>query len=168
MYSTPATTKGTQSTNAIATQDMKDSGRSYLTLTSQALAGVTSETIISFSQNKAGTVTASVSSYTITSGKTLRIQNISYSIRAGAATVPFARMTLRSNTAGATTATSNVVWAGPEVFGISATSGVGGQISVDFPDGLEIAGNGTISVGMSHLDQATTNVINVSITGYEY
>lgn len=165
----PVATKGAQA-SAQSVQSLKDSGRTFITLTAQALAGVTSETLIStFNLNKGGTyTTGSVGSYTITSGKTLRIQNISMSIRAGAAAVPFSRMTLRSNTAGATVATSNILWQGPEVFGISATSGVGGQVSVDFPDGLEVAGNGTISIGMSHLDQATTNVINISIVGYEY
>jgi hypothetical protein len=109
-----------------------------------------------------------VTSYTITSGKTLRIQSINVSVRAAAAAVPFSRCILRSNTAGATVVGSNVVYNCGEVFGIAATIGVGGQEMINFPDGLEIAGNGTISIGMSHLDQATTNIINVTICGYEY
>lgn len=160
--------KGTQGARAIANQDLKDSGRTYLTLSATAAAGVTAETLFSMSENRGGTVTGSIGSYTITSGKTLRIQNISVSVRAGAAAVPFSRVTLRSNTAGATTATSAVVIQCPEVFGIAATTGVGGQMSMDIPDGLEIAGNGTVSIGLSHLDQATTNIINVTLTGYEY
>jgi hypothetical protein len=164
----PALTKGTQGAAGFSVQALKDAGRSYLTLTATAAAGVTSETLLSTSQNKAGTVTASVTSYTVTSGKTLRIQGITLSVRAGAAAVPFARLTLRSNTAGATTAASAVLYQIPEVFGISATIGVGGQIAIDIPDGLEIAGNGTVSIGLSHLDQATTNVINATLVGYEY
>jgi len=160
--------KGTQGARALTTQDIKDSGRSYLTLTATAAAGVTAETLFSMSENRAGTVTAAVSSYTITSGKTLRITAMTLSVRAAAAAVPFSRATLRSNTAGATTATSAVVFQLPEVFGIAATIGVGGQISIDIPDGLEIAGNGTISIGVSHLDQATTNIINFTLVGYEY
>lgn len=161
-------TKGTQGSTGFSVQELKDAGRTFLTLTATAAAGVTSETIFSLSQNKGGTVTGGITSYTITNGKTLRIQNISASVRSGAAAVPFSRVTLRSNTAGATIATSAVVIQCPEVFGISATTGVGGQMSMDIPDGLEIAGNGTISIGLSHLDQATTNVINVTLTGYEY
>ena len=160
--------KGTQGARALTTQDIKDSGRSYLTLTATAAAGVTAETLFSLSENRAGTVTGAVSSYTITSGKTLRITAMTLSVRAAAAAVPFSRCTLRSNTAGATTATSAVVFQLPEVFGIAATIGVGGQISIDIPDGLEIAGNGTISIGVSHLDQATTNIINFTLVGYEY
>jgi len=161
-------TKGTQGAAGFTTQDLKDSGRSYLTLTATAAAGVIAEAMLSLSQNKAGTVTAAVTSYTITSGKILRINAITISVRAGAAAVPFSRVTLRSNTGGATIATSAVVFQCPEVFGISATTGVGGQISIDIPDGLEIAGNGTISIGLSHLDQATTNILNVTLCGYEY
>src|SRR5271170_2252040 len=160
--------KGTQGARALTTQDIKDSGRSYLTLTATAAAGVTAETLFSLSENRAGTVTGAVSSYTITSGKTLRITAMTLSVRAAAAAVPFSRATLRSNTAGATTATSAVVFQLPEVFGIAATIGVGGQINIDIPDGLEIAGNGTISIGVSHLDQATTNIINFTLVGYEY
>jgi hypothetical protein len=160
--------KGTQGARGLAVQELKDAGRSYLTFTATAAAGVTSETLLSLSQNLAGTVTAAVTSYTIPSGKTLRLQNASYSVRAGAAAVPYARLTLRSNTSGATTATSAVVYQFPEVFGISATTGVGGQYAVDIPDGLEIVGNGTITIGVSHLDQATTNVINFTLCGYLY
>lgn len=160
--------KGTQGARAITTQDIKDSGRTYVSFSATGIAGVTGEALISFSQNKGGTVTAGVTSYTITSGKTFRIQSITVSVRAGAAAVPFSRCILRSNTAGATIATSSVVYNCGEVFGISATTGVGGQETISFPDGLEIAGNGTVSFGMSHLDQATTNIINVTIAGYEY
>jgi hypothetical protein len=160
--------KGTQGARAITTQDIKDSGRTYVTFSATAAAGVTTEALFSFSQNKGGTVTAGVSSYTITSGKTFRIQSISVSVRAGAAAVPFSRCILRSNTAGATVATSNVVYNCGEVFGIAATIGVGGNETIEFPDGLEIAGNGTVSFGMSHLDQATTNIVNVTIAGFEY
>jgi hypothetical protein len=160
--------KGTQGARALTTQDIKDSGRSYLTLTATAAAGVTAETLFSLSENRAGMVTAAVTSYTITSGKTLRITAMTLSVRAGAAAVPFSRATLRSNTAGATTATSSIVFQLPEVFGIAATTGVGGQVAIDIPDGLEIAGNGTITIGISHLDQATTNIINFTLCGYEY
>jgi hypothetical protein len=164
----PTLTKGTQGSAGFSVQDLKDSGRTFVTFTATGIAGVTGEALISFSQNKGGTVTAGVTSYTITSGKTFRIQSINISVRAGAAAVPFSRCILRSNTGGATTATSAVVYNCGEVFGISATIGVGGQEMINFPDGLEIAGNGTVSFGMSHLDQATTNVINVTICGYEY
>lgn len=160
--------KGTQGARGLTTQDMKDSGRTFVTFSATGIAGVTGEALISFSQNKGGTVTGGVSSYTITSGKTFRFQSIAISVRAGAAAVAFSRCILRSNTAGATVVGSSVVVNCGEVFGSAAVSGTGGSAFVNFPDGLEIAGNGTISFGMSHLDQATTNIINVTICGYEY
>src|SRR6266478_1079249 len=163
-----ATAKGTQATNGIGIQELKDSGRSYLSFSALAAAGVVAEALFSFSQNKQGIVTAGVSSYTITNGKTLRITSISISVRAGAAAVPFSRCALRHNPAGATIATSPIAYLVPEVFGISATIGVGGQISVPIPDGLEFFGNGTQTIGMSHLDQATTNILNVTVYGFEY
>lgn len=164
----PPTAKGTQGVTAQPVQNLKDAGRSYFTLTALAAAGVTAEALFTFSQNKAGTVTPSVTSYTITNGKILRIQSVTISVRAGAAAVPFSRCVLRSNTGGATVVGSNVVYDFGEVFGIAATIGVGGSMTINFPDGLEIAGNGTISIGVSHLDQATTNVLNFTLCGYEY
>jgi hypothetical protein len=164
----PTLTKGTQGATGLSTQDLKDAGRTYVTFTALAAAGVTSEALLSFSQNKQGAVTAGVTSYVVPSGKTLRITTITISVRAGAAAVPFARCILRHNTAGATIATSPVAFLCPEVFGISATIGVGGQIAVAVPDGLEFRGDGTQTIGMSHLDQATTNILNVTICGFEY
>lgn len=164
----PTLTKGTQGATGFSVQELKDAGRTYVALTATGIAGVIAEAIVTFSQNKAGTVTAGVTSYTITSGKTFRIQSIAVSVRAAASAVPFARCILRSNTAGATIATSSIVFNCTEVFGIAATIGVGGNEFINFPDGLEIAGNGTVSFGMSHLDQATTNILNISIYGYEY
>lgn len=115
-----------------------------------------------------GVQSTGVSSYTITNGKTLRIQSIALSVRAGAAAVPWVRLTVRHNTAGATVVGSNVLIQVPEVFGISATSGVGGQMAFDVPDGLEIVGDGTKSIGVSLAAQATTNVVSFTIVGYEY
>jgi hypothetical protein len=160
--------KGTQGARAITTQDIKDSGRTYVTFTATAAAGVIAETLLSMAQNKQGVNTAGVTSYTITSGKTLRITSIAVSVRSAAAAIAFARVALRHNTAGATTSASPIAYLVPEVNTLNATLGSGGDIAIDIPDGLEFYGNGTQSIGISHLDQATTNILNVTISGYEY
>ena len=160
--------KATQGARALTTQDMKDSGRSYVSFTALAAAGVTAEALLSFAQNKQGVNTAGVTSYTITSGKTLRITSIGVSVRSGAAAVAFSRLALRHNTAGATTTASPIAYLVPEANTLNATSGSGGDVIVDIPDGIEFFGNGTQSIGVSHLDQATTNILNVTVYGYEY
>jgi hypothetical protein len=163
-----ALTKGSQGATGFTVQNLKDAGRTYVTLTAIAAAGVTSEALLSFSQNKQGAVTGSVTSYVIPSGKTLRITAISVQLKSAAAAIAFARCVLRHNTAGAATASSPVVFIVPEVNTNSATSGTGANVVIAIPDGLEFFGNGTQAIGMSHLDQATTNILNVTICGYEY
>jgi hypothetical protein len=160
--------KGTQGVDALMTQDFKDSGRNYLSFTIQGGGGAVSETLLSFVQNKQGTNTAGVTSYTITSGKTLRITSISVSIRSAAAAIAWVRLSLRHATGGATTNASPIAFQVPEVNTSSATSGTGAAIVVPIPDGIEFFGNGTQSIGMSQLAQATTNIINVTVYGYEY
>lgn len=163
----PAITKGTQGSTGFTTQDLKDAGRSYVVLVATGVAGVTSETLFTFSQNKQGVNTEGVTSYTVTTGKTLRIQGLYCSNRDGATTVSWTRAVLRHNTGGATSATSPKV-VGIEIGGAGALSGSVGTSALPFPDGIEIFGNGTQSIGVSHLDQATTNLVTCTLVGYEY
>lgn len=165
--SAPTLTKGTQGANGLSTQDLKDAGRTFVTLNADGVAGVTSNTALTFSKNVGNTVTATQTSYTITSGKTFRVQNITLALRSAAAAIAFAKVYLRSNSAGATVAASNIIWS-TEINTNSATSGTGAWTVVDFPDGFEIAGDGTKSIGLSHLDQATTNLVSATLVGYEY
>lgn len=162
-----ALTKGTQGTVGLSTQDLKDAGRTYVVLVATGVAGVTTEALFSFQQNKGGTVTQSVTSYTITSGKTLRIQGLYCSNRDGAATISWTRANIRSSIVGATVAASALVF-GLETGGSGALTGATGDFAALIPDGLEIAGNGTVSIGVSHLDQATTNLVTCTLVGYEY
>src|SRR5208282_5448187 len=74
-------TKGTQGAAGFSVQELKDAGRTYVSFTATAAAGVTAEALLSLSQNKQGTVTAGVTSYTVTSGKTLRVTAISVSVK---------------------------------------------------------------------------------------
>lgn len=160
--------KGTQAARALGVQSMLDAGRTYVAFTAVAAAGVTAEALLSVSQNKQGVNTAAQTNYTVTTGKTLRITSISVSVRAGAAAFAFARVALRHNTAGATTAASPIAYLVPEVISPAALAGAGGTISCPVPEGIEFYGNGTQTIGISHLDQATTNILNVTVYGYEY
>jgi hypothetical protein len=163
-----ATAKGTQGTNFIDVQEAKDTGRTYVTFTADAIAGVTTEALVSFTQNRQGTTTAAVTSYTVTSGKTLRIQSITAACQSGSALAEeWVRVKIRHNTAGATTATSALVYTVSCGTNVAAAAAVN-NIHADIPDGLEIYGNGTQSIGVSHLSSATTNVESITLCGYEY
>ncbi len=151
----------------MTTQDLKDAGRTYVVFVATAVAGVTSEALFSFDLSKQGAVTHSTTSYTVTNNKTLRLQGMYCSNRAGAAAVSFTRATLRHNTAGATVATSPLVAS----FEVGISTGVINNTAygnAPFPDGIEIRGDGTQSIGVTHLDQATTNLVTCTLVGYEY
>ncbi len=163
----PSITKGTQGSTGFTTQDLKDAGRTYVVLVATGVAGVTSETLFSFTSSTQGVQTNAVTSYTITNAKTLRIQGLYCSNRAGAGTISWTRAVIRHNTAGATTVTSPMILG----FEIGVSTGLVNTTAygdAPIPDGIEIKGNGTQSIGVSHLDQATTNTVTCSLVGYEY
>jgi hypothetical protein len=162
-----ALTKGTQGTTGFSVQNLKDAGRTYVTFTADTVAGVTSETLMSMTQNKQGSITASQTNYTITSGKTLRIQSITIAVQAGTGAGEWVRVKIRHNTAGATTTSSALVYT-VGCGNTAATTATSGEISVPIPDGLEIFGNGTQTIGITHISSATTNVESVTVCGYEY
>lgn len=159
--------KGTQASTGTTVQELKDSGRIYVVLVATGVAGVTTEALFTFSQNKQGVNTDGVTTYTVTSGKTLRIQGLYCSNRDGTTTISWSRAVIRHNTGGACTATSPKV-VGIEVGDAAALAGGTGYADVPFPDGIEIFGNGTQAICVSHLDQANTNVVTCSLVGYEY
>jgi hypothetical protein len=163
----PTLTKGTQGSTGFSTQNLKDAGRTYITFTADAVAGVVAETLLTFTVNKQGTATASQTNYTVTSGKTLRIQAITIGVQAGAAAGEWVRVKLRHNTAGATTTASSLVLTAACGTGGATTAGMGEE-SFPLPDGLEIFGNGTQTIALTHISSATTNVESITLVGYEY
>ena len=160
------TTKGIQATPLLGVQQPKDSGRTYITFTADAVAGVTSETLVTFTLNKQGTTTATQTNYTPTNGKTLRVQSITLSVQSGAGAGGWVRIKLRHNTAGATTTSSALVTIAET--GTSNATALGAGLSVPIPDGLEFFGDGTQTIGFTHLSSAITNVESITICGYEY
>lgn len=163
----PTLTKGTQSANGFSVQNLTDAGRTYITLNADAVAGVIANTSVTVARNVGGTVTAGQTSYTVTNGKTFRIQSITLSLRSAAAAIAWLRVYLRSNNVGATIATSPIVWS-QEINSNSAVLGTGATATITFPDGLEIPGDGTRSIGLSMIGQAITNIVSITLAGFEY
>jgi hypothetical protein len=167
-----AAPKGTQAANALATQDLKDSGRSEINFTVDSLAGATSETAVSFNQNRDGVATGSVTSYVITSGKTLRLHSVT--VCADFVTNADRQIfRFRRNNAGSISCSSSPVWwtisVAPPTTAVTADSGAACVTSV-FPEGYEIYGDGTKTVGVCQIqaNSHTTNIISVSVNATEY
>ncbi len=170
-----ALTKGTQGANGFTVQDLKDSGRTTLSWTVDALAYTTaSEALLTVTESRNGAATTTWTSVLVTSGKRLRIQHISASMTAlgSGTTVPQrGRIGIRFNTAGAATASSPLVWRGAMSTGLTIKSAV--TANWDFPDGLEFLGDGTKQIGVSAIfpDYVSTTGLGdftMSCIAFEY
>lgn len=161
----PAITKNTQGATGFTTQDLKDAGRSRVAVTFMAVAPAVADTLLNLIKVTNGVAAAGATSIGVTAGKTLRINSITFSIRANAAAAAFGTLTLRQNPAGATVLAS-VAEARLDVGNTAATIGASDKVEVIFPDGMEFSGTQTF--GLSLAAQAITNIISISINGFEY
>jgi hypothetical protein len=167
-----ATGKGNQALSGagLSTQDIKDSGRSYVVFSADGVTPAVSETVITFTKTIADTQTTGQTTYTITNLKTLRIQAICASATMGAAANRI-RVALRLNTGGACIAGSNILLPVLELapnFGTATAAEGGANGCVPIPDGLEIAGNGTKAICLSEAATAASGTLTVNLIGYEY
>jgi hypothetical protein len=159
-----ATAKSTQATNFFPTQDAKDSGRTYMTFYIDAIAGVTTEALVTMNINTGGTVTTGTS-YTVPAGKKLRLQAISGSVRTTNTTNQSGRIRVRS--AVAVAASSGIVMdiVIPGLTGTNA-AGVGNLANYTVPDGIEIAAGQQI--GISQIISAVASTVSCIVTGFLY
>ncbi len=163
--------KGTQGANALATQNLKDSGRSKVILTSVRVASITTEALLSLTQLKGDGTTTTGTSYTVTAGKTLRIQSMKlYAQLNTAVTAAYVSCRLREGAAGggAVSATSNIIAiAESNTVAVTDIVGIGAPpLIVNFPDGLEIAGGQQL--GISEIALNVDLTVTVVMIGYEY
>lgn len=139
---------------------------------SGAASGATgTETAITLTRStSAGGATASGASYTVTSGKRLRLSQITFASRGNAtATAQVTTFSLRVNTAGAVTTTSNIWLQGRTA--TPATALAWDRLVLNFGDlGPAVTGDGTLQIGVTANAVFTTNAPtwDVVITGYEY
>jgi hypothetical protein len=160
------TAKATQGALGLATQDLKDSGRVAKVYYAANFTAATTEAMVTLTPVSDGTTSGTATSFTVTNGKRFRVQSLSVHVKNAGAAVQSCLCTLRINTAAATTTASPVqlqVGAGTPV--ATANAGAFGWAVV--PDGLEILGNGTVTIGISQVGTATAGNW-VTLVGYEY
>lgn len=138
------------------------SPRTPITFFIDTISGITSESLALMTINHGGSPSTS-NSYTVTSGKTLRLQNITTSIQGTNSTVQTSKIRVRS-------APSSVSTSSPIIYGsFLSTSGITNHIGVtvvDFSDGLEISSGQQI--GISHLESSVNSNLTVCLVGFEY
>jgi hypothetical protein len=168
----PTLTKGTQGATGFSTQDLKDAGRTAVRYYAVAAAAgtTTTETAITLTKSSGTSATSTGTSFVITSGKTFRIEAITFATRGNTtATAQSTTFNFRINTAGAvTTSTTPIILAMRSA--TPATSLAWDRVFVTIPDGMEIAGDGTLQFGITAAATYTTNAPtwDVTIIGFEY
>ena len=156
--------KGIQGANAVAVQNLKDSGRNLVVLSCAPTVSVTAEALLSLVGWKSGAALAAATSYTVTTGKTLRIQKISLKAKfiTPSTTITFANATLNIRVGTALTAATLVSQHNIDCNAEFSTP----EVVLIFPDGLELA-SGTV-FAISQIASAVTLDVQVSVVGYEY
>jgi hypothetical protein len=150
--------------NPMPTRDLKDTGRTYITITLDATGGITSEALATaLSVNKGGTNTINQTSYTVTSGKTLRVIFLGSSVKNTTTTAVNSRLRLR--TAATVSATSPIAIAN-EAGSATAVANMTATDDTAIPEGLEIAGGQQI--GISHIETSSSSTVSCCLIGYEY
>lgn len=148
-------------------RDLKDTGRASVMLTAEAVAGATSEALITLTQSKGGGATTTGTNYPVTAGKTLRVQALVITLVSTTTTANTTRIRLRVNTGGAVAVNSPLQFS-VRVGWPSATfiANEVATVVVPIPDGLEFpAGAG---IGITHQEAAANGTVDVSVVAYEY
>jgi hypothetical protein len=161
-YNPVASGNTTTIVGTVATQELKDTNRTYVTWFADGISSVTTEALVSIPVNRGGTLGSSLTTYTVTSGKTLRLQALSASITESTSTVSTLKLRLR---VGSSVTTSSPVVAGMSI----SSSGVvnnSGFAEISIPDGMEIASGQ--QVGLSMVSGTTTGTVTFNLIGFEY
>lgn len=166
-------TKGTQGSTGVSTQDLKDAGRTLVTLTAERVIPIlTTDTIVTFSKLVGDTVTATQTTYAVTSGKTLRLQYMTISLTPSSTTLGVVQVRLRTLSSGACTVAAGVRVAGWEIGNPGTATQVANASNqredIMFPDGMEFSGaTRNICISMNAL-AAASQTVTISLVGYEY
>jgi len=170
----PTLTKGTQGSTGFSTQDLKDAGRVTIAWTVTGfVTTATAEALLTVTESRDAAATTTFTTKVITSGKRLRIQSIMWQIGGAGSTPAISRCTLRIrvNTAGAVTTSSPVQFI-TQAQAIASARSMDTNV-VEFPDGLEFSGNGTVQIGFTcespdWVTTTNTPYVNLSIVAFEY
>ena len=157
------TAQGTQGDFALATQDLKDSGRNPVTIIYDLSTISTTEALLTATLWRGGAST-SATTFSVSSGMTFRITSFSLALRPSAST---ATTTNWNRAALRWTTTTLATTSAPAIAVMASGAAAGGSnanISVD--DGYELAAG--VIYGISAIAGNTTDVADICITGFEY
>jgi|ERR1019366_2402410 hypothetical protein len=160
----PTLTKGTQGATGLSTQDLKDAGRVIKTYVAAAVAGVTTEALVTLTPYADLVAGGTATTFAVTAGKRLRLQSMIVTWRNNTAVAGGVTINFRTNA-------GTVLVSSPIQFAVNAstalaTIGSGTTQVLMFPDGLELSG--TMQFGLTQLAVGAVVGFTVSCVGYEY
>ena len=157
---------------ALLSQQYHNAGRTnvHFWATAAAAGTTTTETAITLTKSGSpGAATSSAASFVVTSGKRFRIIRAVFGSRGHLTqTAQITNFTIRVNTGGAVTTTSNA-WMTVGT-ATPATSLAWDRADLGVDEGMEVVGDGTLQIGITANATYTTNAPTwyVSIVGFEY
>lgn len=163
--------KSIQAANALATQDLKDSGRVHVSIYGYQVPGIiTTEALfgagLTFS-SRDGAAGVQGQQFAVTAGKRFRIQSLSVTIKNTAAAAGTSKLVLRYLGAGGTILNTSPTLLTFDLGSNNATAANYLEpISVQIPDGLELVSGSTF--GFTNLSSAATMLHTITLLGYEY
>jgi hypothetical protein len=160
-----ATRKGIQSQTFLPVQSAKDTGRVAKVYTATAVAGVTTEALITLTPLSDFVAGSTGTSFAVTAGKRLRLQGMSVTWRSATAAAGSVILRFRVSNTGAVTA-STAISAALGVTQATATAGFCASSTFTFPDGFELSG--TMQLGITQLASAAATGLDFELYGYEY
>lgn len=169
----PTLTKGTQGATGFSTQDLKDSGRVHVNyyVSASTVGATTVESALTFTKASGTSATSSGYTFVITSGKRYRIESITVASQGNAvATAQTTTFSFRANAAGnCTTASTPVMWKAKTATPATASAWDRPPVFI-FPEGWEIAGDGTLQIcaSVNSVYVANAPTADMIIAGYEY
>lgn len=163
----PTLTKATQGATGFSTQDLKDAGRVMVTYTATALAGVTTEALISLTPYRDLTAAGAATTHAVTANKRLRLQSITLSLRS-TSTVNVGCL-VRFRMLAGTVLVGSPIHNSVGCMSSNLATAVAGNAqseTLTFPDGFELSG--TMQFGLTQLCSNVAVTLDVQVTGYEY
>lgn len=178
--------KGTQATSAVGVQNLKDSGRSILVLTTTALASSTTTTVTVLTalvQNSNYSSSTGVTSFQVPAGKTLRLQSMAAAAVAASTNATVANeqcvyIDVRVSTTNTTTAlgTAPIAYTLPIPITTANTTTTtlsfilqAQQNDANFPDGIEIPASDYVGITIHNaITNIATIVQSITLVGYTY
>ena len=143
----------------VETQDVKDFGRTYISISALNVAAVGTEALVSFIANKGGTNLAASTSYTVSNGKTFRITGF-YVYPHSASRITIYRV--RSG--------NPVVVTSPVLYGgcVDMFNSGNQKLEAPFPEGIEV--NSGQQVGITHggIGNISGCLEDITLIGFEY